>query len=1728
MQDKQAAIAAAVKSFEAGNHELSLEQFMGASKAWPEDASIQTQIAVVCKTLNRLEQALQACEQASRIDSKLASPHFTKGNLLKQKGEMQLAVNSYLKCIELDPNHVDAHLNLGILLREVSKLKESKNFLIKAVQLRADYALAHCNLALTLQRTGESELALKHFETAIQINPRYVEALAAKASCHADLGEHEAAIELASQAISLKPDYVEAINNLGTYQQLLGKLKEAKVSFERALELRPNHPNARYNLALVHLLNGELRKGFRDYEVRYNPKRIVRDRPLLPTLLAPRWIGEPLANKTILVWHEQGAGDGIQTARFAQQLKALGATVWLATLPSLLNLLKTVPWFDKVVGRADASDLHGFDFWVMSFSLPHLLDIELDTMPAPVPYLSTDKVKEEKFRALIERDSKDKQPVIGLVWAGNPEHSNDKYRSITLQALSPLADLEGVRWVSFQKGHSQDEAAPNGMKMLRLHSHLDDYTDTAAALKQVDLLVSVDTSLVHLAGALNVPTVMLLPANPDWRWLAAGDKSPWYPRLEIARQTKLADWAPVVLEVKERIKRALGRPHSIIATEKPLQANQPKLPEAELIKPQQAISQPQPTAQSAASTPAASAPADPVQVEVAAKIMRAKENTRLGNYAEATEILGHVLKEFKDQPDALYEMGRINFAREEYGHASQYFERALKALQKLDPKQRANFEGGWARDLGVAYQRGGNDKAAVQVFVRSQQIRPDVSIGKFLNKYWNQTEGTHLKQAIALQKSGKDKEAEKIYRQILTRDANNGEALHFLGCILLNKTDFKEAEVLLRRAITLNPASAVYHRNLAALHIRTKRPEEALRLWRHALTLDTIEEGGINDIANAMVEHGAYQDAVAAYKKALEKNPNSARTLSNLGRAYTLVKSDDDAKEYLIKAMGLDDKLLDPPLILSRIAVDQGDYEDGRKYLALAKKIAPRHPYVVWSEAFIGLGIYYDSEAQSKEQMSDFLQRMKTLEKYLSKASMTEIENGVGYRQPYEIAYFDQNNKEWLAAYGRAICSGMKRWQKEHKIPTPKTRVINGPIRVGIVMGFFFNHSVWNALVKGWMMASPKQDIEFHAFYTRPIVDKETERAKGYATTFHPAPKSLKDWAQTIADTQCDVLIYPEIGMEPVTLKLAAMRLAPVQVGSWGHAEGTGLPTIDYYLTGDLIEPANAQDNYSEKIVRLPNLGCYVEPWAVTPEEINPEQYGLDPARPWLVCPGSPYKYRPEHDQLWLSVAKRLPNAQLLFFLHTRRQGTSNRIRGRLERLFAQEGLSLNNHAVFLPWLNANRFFGILKRSTVFLDTIGFSGFNTAQQGIECGLPIVTIEGKYMRGMLGSALLRRIGATDTIVESQEDYIECASRLVEDSQFAESVRAKMASGIQAIYRDQSAMDGFVKFIKSVTNYKEESPKKKNFQKIASDEADKNKQKESLDTSEKGKVTIAIPAYNLQFFEQALVSAQQQDYENIEILVSDDSPDNRIQNIALKRSKEDDRIRYVKNEKNLGFFGNFTQCFKLATGQYIKYLNDDDLLLPGCISEMVKGFELNEKIELVFSKRKRIDEAGRTLNYAGPEIKSESNIRVNGKELGDLILQKSINLIGEPTTVLFKKESIQIENANIFSWQGKEFHCYADVSLWLRLLSRGDAFYIANTLSAYRIHKGQEQRKPEVSVKCIAERFYVLEPAQKIGYLVTKEKLRESLKSYENILNKYERIEDKLLLEIKKKVREMLNE
>jgi protein O-GlcNAc transferase len=1392
----------ALQAFKQKNYNLSAQKFSQALEHNQQDIECLINLGVALKNAGQLAKAIKNLESAIELQPSNIVAHYNLGNCFLSLNDYQNAIVRYERCLQLNPSHVDSLLNLGNAHRDSFKYVEAENSYKQALNLRPDNAVVECNYALTLHKMKRYAEAVAHFTKASNLAPSYSEAFAGLGASYAELGDYQQAILANEKAIQVKPDYVEAINNLGVYLMTLARYDKAVEAFEKTIKLKPNHATARYNRGIVKLLSGDYPQGFRDYEERYSPKRKNKDRTILPHIFAPRWHGEDIRGKTILIWQEQGVGDAIQSAGFTRYLQQMGAKVWFATVETLSPVLATCPWIDRVVLKSEVGGLTGFDCWVMALSLPYLLEITPQNYEASTPYFFADASKKTKWQTLDSQSAGiQKQGLkIGLVWAGNPDHVNDKYRSMSASDLLPLSQLSGVQWYSLQVNETESNLLANQFSATSVGHLLNDYSDTASFLKELDLLVTVDTSVAHLAGALQVPTYLMLAANPDWRWLSQGPSTHWYSGVTLIRQERLGQWETVVESVKKAISNKLN---GLPEFEPVAQTNQESLTGNANVA--SAIAQ----GNTQVTSVEASKPSNVQQTEgviqttdasIATSIEVARRDAREGRIEEAIAAYKSILEKHPDQPDALYGLGRAHFAKDQFEIAAIEMAQAIEKIKHLVPAQRDNFEGPWSRDLGVCYQRLGQEDKAVASFYKAQELRPDGKIGDWLLKVWTRREGANIQKAVAFHKAGKEKNAEKIYRDILARDENNGEALHLLGCILLNRKEYPEAERLIRKASRFCPSSHVYQRNLAALLIRSSRPDEAIRTWRHVLTLESIDENAIIDVANALMEHGAYQDAVGAYKKSLEKNPNNARSHASIGRAYTLLKSDDEAKAHLLRAEEIDPKMLDPQLLLSRIAVDQGNYEDATRYIQNCKAIAPRHPYVVWTDAFIGLGIYYETFEQSKELMKDFIRRMNSLSKYLSKATIPEIENAVGYRQPYELAYIQENNHDRLEAYGKAVALGMSRWQKDKKIPIPKPKKQTGKTRVGIVMGFFFNHSVWNALVNGWMTASPKDQIEFYVFHTRPITDKETQKAMQHATKFIPSPKSLHDWALAISEAECDVLIYPEIGMENMTVKLAGMRLAPVQVGSWGHAEGSGLPTLDYYLTGDLIEPPNAQDNYVEKVIRLPNLGCFIDPWDVTPEDIKPEDYGLDTNRPWLVSPGSPYKYRPEDDHMWLDVAKRLPQAQLIFFMHTRRQGVSNRIHGRLLRMFEAAGMKLEDHAVFIPWMSAQKFFGLMKRSTVYLDTIGFSGFNTAQQGLECGLPVVTLRGKFMRGLLGTALLERIDVKDMITENKQEYIELVAKLVEDPLYSEDVRSRIKIGLPKIYRDPEAIDGFVKFVR----------------------------------------------------------------------------------------------------------------------------------------------------------------------------------------------------------------------------------------------------------------------------------------------------------------------------------------
>ncbi len=252
-----------------------------------------------------------------------------------------------------------------------------------------------------------------------------------------------------------------------------------------------------------------------------------------------------------------------------------------------------------------------------------------------------------------------------------------------------------------------------------------------------------------------------------------------------------------------------------------------------------------------------------------------------------------------------------------------------------------------------------------------------------------------------------------------------------------------------------------------------------------------------------------------------------------------------------------------------------------------------------------------------------------------------------------------------------------------------------------------------------------------------------------------------------------------------------------------------------------------------------------------------------------------------------------------------------------------------------------------------------------------------------------------------------------------------------------------------------------------------------------------VSILIPAYNVTFFAETLRSALAQDYGRIEIVVSDDSPGDEIATIV--RNNPDVRIRYVRNPVNLGFAGNFTQCFELARGEYIKFLNDDDLLHPECVRRMVAGFrQFGAAVTLVASRRRPVDAKGRLLSdFVETTPLAPQDALFDGHKLGNRLLVESLNRIGEPSTAMFRKADVEIKDGNLFRLGANNYHCLADLSLWLQLLAKGDLLYLAAELSRFRVHAGQEQRKPDIAVRCIAERAWLVADAILLGFLADED-------------------------------------
>ncbi|HEY0834859.1 MAG TPA: tetratricopeptide repeat-containing glycosyltransferase family protein [Azospirillum sp.] len=475
------------------------------------------------------------------------------GVMLHTQGRLAEAEDAYRTALRLRPGYPEAHNNLGITLHTLGRLDEAEDAYRAALGLRPDYAEALNNLAITLTDLMRTEEALTACRVALSLLPNYPQAHLTRANALLAVGRTEAALAACETALTLNPHSLEGLVNHGNALRRIGRLDEALARYDQALALHPGYVEARVNRSLLLLGRGDMERGWAEYEWRFRTPRLAAHR-----LEQPQWMGEPLAGRTILLHAEQGFGDTLQFVRYAPLVAQRGGRVLLGAPAPLHRLLRTLPGVERVL-EADKPP-PPFDLHCPLMSLPLAFGTRLDTVPAEVPYLAPDPADVAAWRDRLPDDGVLR---VGLVWAGNPRpdmpHANlvDRRRSLRLEQLAPLAGVPGVRFYSLQKDGDaalQAKDPPSGMDLVDLMEGVGDFADTAALIANLDLVIGVDTSVIHVAGALGKPVWVLSRFDGCWRWLTERDDSPWYPSMRLFRQETPGEWAPVIEQVMEALR----------------------------------------------------------------------------------------------------------------------------------------------------------------------------------------------------------------------------------------------------------------------------------------------------------------------------------------------------------------------------------------------------------------------------------------------------------------------------------------------------------------------------------------------------------------------------------------------------------------------------------------------------------------------------------------------------------------------------------------------------------------------------------------------------------------------------------------------------------------------------------------------------------------------------------------------------------------------------------------------------------------------------------------------------------------------------------------------------------------------------------------------------------------------------------------------------------------------
>jgi len=693
--------------------------------------------------------------------------------------------------------------------------------------------------------------------------------------------------------------------------------------------------------------------------------------------------------------------------------------------------------------------------------------------------------------------------------------------------------------------------------------------------------------------------------------------------------------------------------------------------------------------------------------------------------------------------------------------------------------------------------------------------------------------------AAALLGQGRAAEAAGRLRQAIDIEPGNARAHNNLGQALMQLRQLPEAIASFEAAVRLDAGYAIGHNNLGLALTATAALDRAVQCFERALALNArlVEAWTGRGAAHALQQR--FERALECFDAALSLRPGDPASLRHRAAVLLSLERAAEALDCANAALRVEQHSAETHNIRAGALRRLARHAEALQALEQALAVDPLH-VEAWCNRGMVLHEMGDFEAAVEcdrkalqLQPDDILVRTRLLARLIPSVPLTEEEvadargcfesqllqleswlNGrvldsqnaltAAQQQFFYLSYQEESNRTLLERY-RSACAA--RLAKCFAFSAPAGGLVAAPSRrsaqrfkVGFVSAHIHDHSVFNAILQGWLQCLDRTRFDLSLFSVGPKQDALTRAAAASVDRFVSGTFAVSEWVRTIGDCRLDALIFPEIGMNSPTLSLASLRLAPRQFAAWGHPETSGLPTIDGYLSAELFEPADAQEHYTERLVALPNLGVHCRPYRIESAPLDLQRLGITGRGPVFICPGVPFKYRPQDDRILVEIARRLGRCTFVFFQPEVAE-LGRKLQRRIGAAFREAKLDPEQHLLSIPWQPRVSFFGLLRQADVYLDTIGFSGFNTLMQAIECHLPCVSYDGRFLRGRLGSGILKRLGMTELVATSKEHYIDLAVRLAADPRYRAEIRERIRRSETMVYEDTGTVDALADLLQS---------------------------------------------------------------------------------------------------------------------------------------------------------------------------------------------------------------------------------------------------------------------------------------------------------------------------------------